>query len=240
MTDLPPTTSNKICPKCHMEHNKSGTYCSRSCANARRHKNETKIAISNALRGKASVRKGSEFPYTRVTRCKVCGKFFECRKNKRIPSTCSDKCKLVALSIAGRKAASMKIVRSADEIRLYDLCVGRYGLVTHNDPMFNGWDADILIHDLQIAILWNGPWHYQTMPGLTHSLSQVRNRDRIKVAEIEKMGWTALIFEDRAWSVQSAFDEILRLESTIGTHNCVLSLTTFPKLPTEHASSAPA
>lgn len=38
--------------------------------------------------------------------------------------------------------------------------------------MFNGWDADIIIEDLKIAILWNGKWHYEKITE-KHSVSQV-------------------------------------------------------------------
>ena len=27
--------------------------------------------------------------------------------------------------------------------------------------MFNGWDADIILPDYKIAILYNGKWHYE-------------------------------------------------------------------------------
>ena len=27
--------------------------------------------------------------------------------------------------------------------------------------MFNGWDADVILPDLKIAIMWNGIWHYK-------------------------------------------------------------------------------
>jgi hypothetical protein len=36
----------KICPKCFVKHNKRGEYCSRSCGNQKKHKQETKLAIA--------------------------------------------------------------------------------------------------------------------------------------------------------------------------------------------------
>ena len=35
--------------------------------------------------------------------------------------------------------------------------------------IFNGWDADIILTDLKIAILWNGKWHYEKLTKKTFS-----------------------------------------------------------------------
>lgn len=48
----------KTCPKCNEEHNKPGTYCSRSCANSRQWSNETNQLRSAKLTG----RKGNNRP----------------------------------------------------------------------------------------------------------------------------------------------------------------------------------
>lgn len=40
----------KTCPKCNIEHNKPGTYCSRSCANTRVHTEESKQKIGSAVK----------------------------------------------------------------------------------------------------------------------------------------------------------------------------------------------
>lgn len=42
----------KTCPKCNKEHNKTGTYCSRSCANSRVVTEESNRKRSVALKGK--------------------------------------------------------------------------------------------------------------------------------------------------------------------------------------------
>jgi 5-methylcytosine-specific restriction endonuclease McrA len=47
---------NKICPKCGVGHNKSGTFCSRTCANSRVFSEEAKLKKSIALKGKPSVK----------------------------------------------------------------------------------------------------------------------------------------------------------------------------------------
>ena len=61
--------------------------------------------------------------------------------------------------------------------------------------MFNGWDADIILINYKLAILWNGPWHYQKVTR-NHSLEQVQNRDKIKLNEIINCGFTPYIIKD--------------------------------------------
>lgn len=109
----------------------------------------------------------------------------------------------------GRKSASNKCKRSKDEMTLFELCSSYFLNVSHNQPFFNGWDADILIHDIKTAILWNGPWHYKEMGFSNHSLLQVQNRDKIKINEIKNLGWNILIFEDRFYTPEQAFNELV-------------------------------
>jgi hypothetical protein len=62
----------KICPKCGIEHEKPGTFCSRSCANAREQSPETKARISKSLVGRANCTKG-KLRATRVEKtCPEC------------------------------------------------------------------------------------------------------------------------------------------------------------------------
>jgi hypothetical protein len=64
----------------------------------------------------------------------------------------------------GKNSAKKNVRRSKNEIRLFELCESEFQNTTSNDTSIaNGWDADILLHDHKIAILWNGPWHYKEM-----------------------------------------------------------------------------
>lgn len=72
--------------------------------------------------------------------------------------------------------------------------------IANNTPYFkddNGgvWDADIIIHDLKIAIHWNGAWHYKECGG-KHSLKQVQSRDAIKHEAVEKAGYVNYVIKD--------------------------------------------
>ena len=104
------------------------------------------------------------------------------------------------LSRAGRKSAAKQFAlkRSKCEIEFCQLCENYFSNVEHNKPIFNGWDADILLPELKIAIQWNGPWHYkQISKKKSASLLSIQNRDRIKKREIENAGWSLYIIKDQ-------------------------------------------
>jgi len=61
--------------------------------------------------------------------------------------------------------------------------------------MFDGWDADVILNDRKIAILWDGIWHYKQI-SKTRSLLQVQTRDRIKRKIIESMGYRYYTIKD--------------------------------------------
>lgn len=103
----------------------------------------------------------------------------------------------MAASIGGKKSAKMQAEtrRSKNEILFAQLCEAHFKNVVCNQALFNGWDADVILLDEKIAVLWNGRWHYEQI-AKGHSIAQVQNRDKIKVAEIERAGFTPYIIKD--------------------------------------------
>lgn len=139
--------------------------------------------------------------------CNICNIQFETfSKNK---TCCSDKCcnqsKKKAGSLGGRISASKNIKRSKDEISLYDLCKMYFKSVRHNEIIKDGWDADIIIDDYKLAILWNGRWHYEQLSFKNHSLKQVQTRDKIKTNVLESNGWKVIVFRDDEYTPNTAF-----------------------------------
>lgn len=209
-----PANLTKICPKCGSEHTKDGIFCSRACANSHTVTEESNLKRSLTWRNKPkSNRKPILETYTKITQCKACKKFF-LENGKRI--SCSKECFQSLLSAAGKNSAANQVKRSKDEITLYEYCKSHFEKVEHNLPIFNGWDADIIIHDIKTAILWNGPWHYKEMGFKGHSLLQVQNRDKIKIKEIKALGWSVSIFEDRYFTPLTAFEAIKNNEAGSG------------------------
>lgn len=207
------------CGKTMIEKFGSGRFCSRACANTRELSEETKAKIKAGINtfytnATEPIRKprlnGGVNDYQKSTRalteqylayiespktCTVCGNILP--YDKRFRKTCCDECKRIALSTAGKNSASVSVKRSKNEIAFCELCENYFGKenVLHNEPMFNSWDADIIIPAHKLAVLWNGPWHYRKITA-DHSLEQVQNRDRLKIAEITTCGFTPYVIKD--------------------------------------------
>lgn len=207
-----------ICKNCHKSFTKELTdkefsneknhpqFCSRACANKRELSDETKQKISDSLKKTYAYKPKKE----KIQNCIVCKKPFISIHNKKI---CSDEClnyyikhrkeflskeTIQKLRNGGLKSSSIQADtrRSKNEIYFFELCEKEFKKVTHNENIFEGWDADVLIYDYKVAVLWNGNWHYKEIKKGS-SLSQIQNRDKIKVEEIIKCGWIPYIIEDR-------------------------------------------
>ena len=125
--------------------------------------------------------------------CPVCQTKFEGRYSK----CCCDKCARERMSISGRKSAEIqRATRSSkNEMMFANLCKSVFLNVLTNERMFNGWDADVILSHEKVAVLWNGNWHRKKLTA-KHSVEQVQTRDKIKLDEIKKMGYTPYIIED--------------------------------------------
>jgi len=100
---------------------------------------------------------------------------------------------------AGKKSSAVQVRRSKNEIYFAELCEKEYSNVLTNEPFFDSkygkWDADIILPDYKVAILWNGIWHYKKVRE-KHSLKQVQSRDKIKDNLIKKNGYEIYIITD--------------------------------------------
>lgn len=85
--------------------------------------------------------------------------------------------------------------RSKNEIYFCELCENHFKSVKHNERLFNGWDADVVIEDIKYAIMWNGIWHYKKITN-SHSLEKTNERDKLKIKEIENCGYKPYIIKD--------------------------------------------
>lgn len=215
-------------------------FCSRSCAGIHNNKGrvqseETKAKISKALfKGLPKKRDRIKENYKPreagairilITKCENCDKEFEHNSNKSrrfCTQSCSTK-NMIKNQMAidpefyikqGRRSADAQSIsrRSKNEICFGELCKNKFHNVLFNETMFNGWDADVIIEDLKLAVLWNGKWHYEKITK-KHSVEQVQNRDKIKINEIEKLGYKSYVIKDmgkyKPKFVQEKFDEML-------------------------------
>lgn len=185
-------------------------FCSSSCAAKYNNKKrgpmseEQKRKISTALRNKR---------FLKIRKCVVCGKEYTSRDEGSTKKVCSKNCSqqllknkkqylsedtIKKLIKAGQKSVEIqkKVRRSKNEIYFSELCINFFKNVKCNERIFNGWDADVIIEDFKYAILWNGNWHYKEIIKTKPSLKQTQNRDKIKIKEIKKCGYTPYIIKD--------------------------------------------
>ena len=172
-------------------------YCSRSCANKRvfteeQNKKKGRVREANSRWGGGKSLK--------IHRCIVCDKpireskhgycqehYFQSDEFRRAHSITIEKQK-------GRSKTN-RVRRSKNEILFFSLCDKYFDNVRHNDPCFDGWDADVIIDDIKVAVLWNSAWHYKKITE-AHSLEQVQNRDKLKIETIQRLGWRPYIIKD--------------------------------------------
>lgn len=166
------------------------TYCSYTCSHKdRRHTEETKRKISKACQQVPHKKKRISL------KCKNCGENYQKKSSLASDSKfCSRSCSTKwrnkhnnLASRAGKKAAKVnkQTKRSKNEKRFAKLCKKKFKSIKTNENIFNGWDADVIIKDIKVAVLWNGKWHYKKIME-SHSVKQVQNRDHIKRKEIRK------------------------------------------------------
>ena len=90
--------------------------------------------------------------------------------------------------------------RSKNEIHFATLCQETFDNVSCNEAFFedkngNRWDADIILHNYKLAVLWDGNFHRQQIHA-SQSLTQVQSRDKIKRGIIEANNYSHYTIED--------------------------------------------
>jgi|688.fasta_scaffold237959_1 hypothetical protein len=196
------TCGNTETRNVHKNKKERKFYCSSKCAHSRIRNESVKDKISNSV--KSYYDKVGRFEGL-VIKCEGCQvDFFTKKRTQRFCSrSCASK---FNMSLDSRKERSrlrmMKTLeslsqkrRSKNEIMFFELCISEFSNVKHNESIFDGWDADVILMDEKVAVLWNGKWHYEKITE-RHSVSQVQNRDRLKMKAMTKIGWTPYVIKD--------------------------------------------
>ena len=192
-------------------------FCSRKCSNSRVITDEIKSKISKTLSHKVikniktvktkiikpKLVKPKSIKLVLIKYCTICNEQLSRNNKTGFCKNHSNKHRhlsnetLEKMRAGGLKSAAnqMHSRRSKNEIAFYEKCKSHFKSVLNNVQMFNGWDADVIIEDLKIAVLWNGAWHYKKIKE-KHSVEQVQNRDRIKIKNIQDCGYEAYIIKD--------------------------------------------
>ena len=203
-------------------NNKETKFCTIECArkySSNYNRLERNLKISGALKGRGN-------PDVNIE-CKECKSAFKISWSKRDQIFCSRSCsskfnnKQSDYSRRGGLGSSVSQGRrSKNEILFFELCDENFENVTANEQFFDGWDCDIIIHSIKIAISWNGIWHYKKISE-SHKLEQVKNRDLIKNGKILEHGYIHYIIKDMGSHnqefVKSEFVKFMEYINSINT-----------------------
>jgi len=199
-------------------------FCNRSCSVSfsnknKTHRENTKNSISSSLKKRNSeIRTELEIEYNlHPNLCRVCfSKLnYEHRHRKTCSIVCSKKRQSIGGESGGKKSSQLQSEtrRSKNEILFSELCKEHFNVVLTNESIFNGWDADVIIEDIKVAVLWNGKWHYEKITE-KHSVKQVQNRDKIKIDEIKKCGYIPYVIKDMGsfseYKVRTEFKKFIK------------------------------
>jgi len=193
-------------------------FCSNSCSASYNNKlrgpvsKEQKRKVRETILSKYSDFNEDGKLQRKIYTCKVCSKKYHLNKNGSTRSCCSKECSheyknnikkylseeiIEKLRNGGQISAVIQgdKKRSKNEIHFCELCEKHFKNVKHNERLFNGWDADVIIEDIKYAIMWNGIWHYKKITN-SHSLEKTEERDKLKINEIKNCGYTPYIIKD--------------------------------------------
>lgn len=197
---------------------RNNRFCSKQCSAKYNNQYRKGIPISDETRQKISqgvsyyanhVQLGKSIKL-QYRNCSYCNKIFIYHpSNSTYPKHCSSECLTKNRSYIGRTSRGLGNKRSKDEIKLFELLSEYFENIRHTHIISDGWDTDIALLDYNIAIFWNGPWHYKEMNIGNHSLKQVQNRDKIKTKLFESLGWHVIVYEDRHFTPQTAFLDLI-------------------------------
>lgn len=198
----------KNCEEIFPYEKRHSIFCNCSCSASYNNKKRTlsiitRQKISKTLKARPNERSKHNEIIKKI--CPNCNNEFETTFYSRKKMFCSRSCASSfynknhrdILIKAGLKSAKVQqeTRRSKNEIYFAELCKQFFNNVKTNESIFNGWDADVILENEKIAILWNGKWHYEKL-NKKHSVKQVQNRDEIKIKEINKMGYQPYIIKD--------------------------------------------
>lgn len=198
----------KTCPYCGKiisweAHKKERKFCNSAHAalyNNSKRTPESRQKQAATLKSKLNLshKKISNKKKIKNKTCICCGNNFVTETQRK---TCSLACERTLKTLGARKGGLISVGvqskerRSKNEKLFAEMCIKDFSEVLTNELMFNGWDADVILPKQKIAILWNGKWHYEQIKKGS-SLSQIQNRDKIKIKEITKMGYTSYVIKD--------------------------------------------
>lgn len=197
------STKNKITERTCVKCKYTRSFSIHAAQSSLCQKCNSEIVLEKQIEAALSKLKNQEIPHFRkkiklkekVKYIKIHSQTTKNCQNCSIPfiSKCAkfcDNCRTLMLHNNGLKSIQIQgdTRRSKNEIHFAKLCTEKFKNVLTNAPIFNGWDADIVIDDYKIAVSWNGQWHY--VPIISENyLNKIQLRDRFRNENIIKCGY---------------------------------------------------
>lgn len=146
-----------------------------------------------------------------LVKCANCDEIIKKRKsdfNKTKNSFCNHSCAATFNNKLKRKSRRSKI-----EAKFYNLLVKEFpklNILSNDKTMLDGYEVDIAIPELNLAIEWNGIVHFKPIYGQT-KLDKIQNRDteKLKIAsnkDINLIVIPDLVSNDKI--LKQAFDDV--------------------------------
>lgn len=216
-------------------------FCSKKCSAEYNNPRRGKMSEKTKNKIRMTLLNDPSLTHKKLRKCIICGKEYYYKKGINTKKICSVECRkeyeknrkqyitvdsLKRISEKARKSIQKQgdARRSKNEMLFCRLCEERFANVKHNATMFNGWDADVILTDYKVAVLWNGAWHYKQISKKT-SLKQIQNRDRIKISEIKKYGYVPYIIKDMGrYSEEKVYKEFEQLKKYLEKYRGVEQL----------------
>ena len=202
-------TKERVCENCGKVYTlksllgSTEKFCSRSCANTRVITQESKDKISKTLKEYYDLHPEKTPIRNSIQKfCIVCNKPLEkrnqsgyCKEHIHLREISEETRK--KLSEAGKHSAQIQkeARRSKIEALFFDKIKDIFKDAEANKVIKDGWDTDIFIPSLNLAIFWNGACHYYPIYG-EKSLNATQNRDKIKKELFENIGIKVYLIKD--------------------------------------------
>lgn len=205
---------SKKCEHCNLDFNpnkKEQKYCSKKCSSDVLNKDPNLCRERGIKSNVIQIPTNGIFLKNSIRICEWCKKDYTPKSQKQ--KLCSRECSNSFINkdkevnfLRSQKGGNNSMLtlnrRGKAEIYFSELCIEYFSkpAITCNEQFFidkNGgkWDADIIIHHLKIAILYNGIFHYKKVYK-DQKLERMIAKDRLKEKIIIDNGYTYYIVKD--------------------------------------------
>lgn len=203
----------------------SGRFCSRACANARKHSEETKKKISlSAAKNANPWNRGKKIQLSqetinkrkktfrknhpqikKYTNCAYCGALIDISNRKQNINNryfCNGTCRNLLLNSTKEIGGFYKGYNISAWEKIFQEVLIEHKIdfeANKRDLIKSHYEIDIWLPKYKMAIELNGIWHYSSKPygGNEEALKRRQTKDKIKQDEVLALGYQFVVIEDR-------------------------------------------